>query len=143
MIKLTTLNNAIYFHIIDEKELNDIYISYTQMYNLIINENTTITIKKAIQPDNDKNYKPRNEVIAKIFKNNKTYKIKVGIGKDFKPIENINDIEKSWETTLENFNDIKNFVAQDFEKYEEYEALRKQLKQKQATNNKIKNIEDF
>jgi len=143
MIKLTTLNNAIYFHIIDEKELNDIYISYTQMYNLIINENTTITIKKAIPKENDKKYNPRPETIAKIYKDKKDYKIKIGIGKEYKPIESINDIAISWETTLENFNDIKNFVAQDFEKYEEYEALRKQLKQKQATNNKIKNIEDF
>ena len=143
MIKLITLNNNLYFHIIDEKELNDIYISYTQMYNLIISENTTITIKKAIPEDNKKNYKPRNEVIAKLFKKDKSYKIKIGIGKDYKPINSVSDIEKSWETTLENFDDIKNFVAQDFEKYEEYEVLRKQLKQKQATNNKIKNLEDF
>ena len=143
MIKLITLNNNLYFHVIDKKELNDIYISYTKMYNLIVNENTTITIKKAIEPNNDKKYKPRDEVIAKIFKQNKSYKIKVGVGKDYKPIEKIEDIKTSWETTLENFNDIKNFVAQDFEKYEEYEVLRKQLKQKQATNNKIKNLEDF
>ena len=143
MIKLTTLNNVIYFHIIKEDTLDDIYISYTQMYNLIINENKAITIKQAIPENNDKNYKPRPEVIAKITSSNKTYKIKIGIGKNFEPIKSRKDIATSWETTLENFNDIKNFVAQDFEKYEEYESLRKQLKQKQATNNKIKNIEDF
>jgi len=143
MIKLTALNNAIYFHVIDEKELNDIYISYTQLYNLIINENKAITIKQAIPENNEKNYKPRPEVIAKILKSNKTYKIKIGIGKNFEPIKSREDIAISWETTLENYQDIKNFIAQDFEKYEAYESLRKQLKQKQATNNKIKNIEDF
>jgi len=143
MIKLTTLNNKLYFHVIDEKELNDVYISYTQLYNLILNKNKTITIKHAIKPGNDKNYKARNEVIAKIFKNNKTYKIKIGIGKEYKPVKNINDIDKNWETALENFNDIKNFIIQDFEKYEEYENLRKQLKQKQTANKNVKEIEDF
>jgi len=143
MIKLTTLNNKIYFHIIDENELNDLYISYTQMYNLIINENTTITIKKAIEPNNDKKYNPRPEVIAKITKNKNFYNLKIGIGKDFKPIESIKDISKSWEIKLENFNDIKNFIVQDFEKFKLYEEIKKQLKQKKSSNKNTKSIDGF
>jgi len=44
---------------------------------------------------------------------------------------------------IENYNDIKNFVVQDFEKFELYEELRKQLKQKQVTSKNIKTLEDF
>jgi len=143
MIKLTTLNNKLYMHVIDEENLNDIYISYTQMYNLIINENTAITIKKAIPENNEKNFKARNEVIAKIRKAKNTYFLKIGIGKDFKPIQSIEDIDKSWEIKIENYNDIKNFIVQDFEKFELYEDLRKQLKQKNSLIKNKKNIEDF
>ena len=73
MIKLTTLNNKIYFHVIhinttkNDNNVYDMYISFTQFYNLIVNESIAITIKKAIPQENDKNLKPRNEVVAKLY----------------------------------------------------------------------------
>jgi hypothetical protein len=108
-----------------------------------VNESIAITIKKAIPQENDKNFKPRNEVVAKLYTKNKKTILKIGIGKNFKPIESIEDLESSWETEIENYNDIKNFVVQDFEKFELYEELRKQLKQKQVTSKNIKTLEDF
>ena len=143
MIKLTTLNNKLYFHAINEKELKDIYVSYTKMYNLIINENNAVTIKNAIQKDNEKKYKPRNEVIGKIIKDNKKYVIKIGVGKNFKPIESIEDIAESYTIELDNYENIKNFVTQDFEKYELYEDLKKKINQSKSINKKKKDIEGF
>ena len=143
MLKLTTLNNKLYFHAINEKELKDIYISYTKMYNLIINENNAVTIKNAIQKDNDKKYKARDEVIGKITKENKKYVIKIGVGKNFKSIESIEDIAESYTIELENYEDVKNFVTQDFEKYELYEDLKKKINQNKSLKNKKKDIEGF
>lgn len=143
MIKLTTLNNQLYFYLIDEKSLFELYINYNKMYNLIINEGNAITIKKAIPEKNEKQYKPRNEVISRIYKDGKKFLIKIGIGKEFKSIESVEDIAESHTIELENYVDIKNFVIQDFEKYKTIEELKQKAKQNKRSNKDKKDIKGF
>jgi len=144
MIKLTTLNNTIQFHVIGEDELSktlkDVYINLINFYNLTKNENQTITIKKAISENNDKNFRPRNEVVAKIYKEN-VWKIKIGIGKNFKPIQSIEDIQEQFIINIEDYELYKQCITADFEKYDKYEELKKSIK-KQSKNN-IKKLENF
>ena len=75
MIKLVVVNNMLFHHVIKTSEpVKDMYLSHTQLYNLIINQGAGIVIKKAIEESNDKNYKPRDEVVAKLYtKNKKTF----------------------------------------------------------------------
>jgi len=155
VIKLTTLNNQLYFHIIWETlgnnsiknagktELHDIYISYTKMYNLIINEGEAITIKKAIDENNDKNFKPRPEIIGKIDKVKNNYVLKIGVGKNYKKIETIEDVEKKYIIPIDNYIEISKFVTSDFENFEKYEELRKELRKQQTTKNNTKTIDGF
>ena len=143
MLKVTVLNNKIFMHAICEESLKDVYISYTQFYNLIQNFANVITIKKAIQPDNPKNYKAREETIAKLYNKNKKTYLKIATGKNYQPIQSIKDIQDSFEIQIENYEIIKNFVVNDFEKFEEYEELKKKLKQNNANFSKIKELEDF
>jgi len=143
MLKVTVLNNKIFMHAIDKESLKDVYISYTQFYNLIQNFSNVITIKKAIEPNNPKNYKPREETIAKLYNKNKKTYLKVATGKNYQPIQSVADISDSFEIQIENYEIIKNFVVNDFEKFEEYEELKKKLKQNYTKNSKIKELEDF
>ena len=75
MIKLVVVNNMLFHHVIKTSEpVKDMYLSHTQLYNLIINQGAGIVIKKAIEEDNEQKYKARNEVVAKIYtKNKKTF----------------------------------------------------------------------
>jgi len=145
MLKLTTINNKLYFHVISktDKEINDVYISYIKMYNLIINQGSTITIKEAIPAENEKNYKPRPEVVGKIDKNKDSYFLKIGIGKEYKNINSITDISKAFTIKLDNYEILAKFVIQDVEKFEEYEVLKKELKHLNTTKTGQKDIKGF
>jgi hypothetical protein len=138
MVKEIVLNKKIFYHCVDPKNLKDIYVAKKDLYNMIINENIAIVIKKAIPENNEQNFKPRPEVLGKIEKNKNGFILKFAIGKEFKTIEGPDDIAETFEIPFEDYEIYKNFIKVDFEKYEDYENIKKQLKLKNT--NKIKNI---
>jgi len=143
MIKLTTLNNRIYVHMIEKETLKNVYISYTQFYNLILNENNIITIKNAIQENNEKKYKPRPETVAKLYIKNKKTFLKIATGKNYNEIKTVEDIEDTFEIEIKNYNCLKTIIITDFESYEEYEIINKKIRQLNNTKTQVKNLGDF
>ena len=142
--KIISLNGKVFVHIIatDEKAQNlyDTYLNQQQITNLFNNKNTTITIKKPIAKNNDKNYKERGETLGKI--DTKQNILKIAIGKIGKTIESTDDIEKTYifEYTKE-LDNLFNILTKDFLKYEEYKQLKSKLSKQYNNKNTIKNID--
>ena len=141
--KLITMNNKIFIHIITKNkngEIYDIYLNQENITNLFNNKNISITLKKAIPENNEKNFKPRPETIGKLDTKNNI--LKIAIGKGFKPIEKSEDIDKTliFEYTNE-LNNIFKTLTEDFLKYEEYKNLKSELAKFYKSKNIKKEID--
>jgi hypothetical protein len=131
MIKTVGINNMVFFHVIGEDDNNDmqeVYIRLTQMYNLVTNIGVDIVVREAVKENNSKNYKPKSEAIGKIYVKNNKYFLKILIGKGFGKIEDVEDVETSFEVEFQDYDIYSKYVLIEVEKLEEYEKARKTIR---------------